>query len=147
MEHKSSIKSAVVDELLRICTFLFYYIILIGLGAAILVGAFWTSYHLIMDVLPVVRNGRAIILIIMAVIGICLLALMLGIYLIKPLFSFHKNTKNTRVEVFESECPELFEMIKDIANKTQCKMPKHVYLSPDVNACVFYDNTSVNFYR
>lgn len=141
MEHKSSIKSAVVDELLRICTFLFYYIILIGLGAAILVGAFWTSYHLIMDVLPVVRNGRAIILIIMAVIGICLLALMLGIYLIKPLFSFHKNTKNTRVEVFESECPELFEMIKDIANKTQCKMPKHVYLSPDVNACVFYDTS------
>ena len=128
MKHKSFIKSAVTNELFRICCFLLYYITLIGIGAAILVGSFWASYHLIMDVLPAVRNIRAMILIIMAVIGICLLALMLGIYLIKPLFSFHKNTKETRVEVFEEECPELFKMIKDIANKTQCQMPKHVYL-------------------
>lgn len=141
MKHLSPIKSAVTDELFRICCFLFYYIILIGIGAAILVGAFWASFHLITDVLPAARNIRVMIFIVMTVIGICLLALMLGIYLIKPLFSFHKNTKETRVEVFESECPELFEMIKDIAKKTQCKMPKHVYLSPDVNACVFYDTS------
>ncbi|WP_303874929.1 M48 family metalloprotease [Bacteroides acidifaciens] len=141
MKHRSTIKSAVIEELLRICCFLFYYIILIVIGAAILVGAFWASYHLILDVLPEVHNVRAMILIIMAVIGICLLALMLGIYLIKPLFSFSKNSKNTRVEVFESECPELFAMIRDLASNTQCQMPKHVYLSPDVNACVFY-NTS-----
>lgn len=32
-------------------------------------------------------------------------------------------------------------MIRDVARQTGCKMPKHVYLSPDVNACVFY-NTS-----
>lgn len=141
MSHQSSIKSAVLDELLRICCFLLFYIILIGFGAAIFVGAFWASYHLILDVLPEVRNIRAMILIIMAVIGICLLVLMLGVYLIKPLFSFSKNSKNTRVEVFESECPELFAMIKDLASNTQCQMPKHVYLSPDVNACVFYDTS------
>lgn len=141
MKYKSSIKSAAINELLRICCFLLYYIILIGIGAVILVGAFWASYHLILDVLPEIHNIRAMILIIMAVIGICLLALMLGVYLIKPLFSFSKNSKNTRVEVFESECPELFAMIRDLANNTQCQMPKHVYLSPDVNACVFY-NTS-----
>ncbi len=141
MDTQSSIKSAVINELLRIGGFLLYYIILIGIGAAILVGAFWASYHLILDVLPEVHNLRAMLLLVMSVVGICLLALMLGIYLIKPLFSFSKNTKNTRVEVFESECPELFAMIKDLANQTQCQMPKHVYLSPDVNACVFY-NTS-----
>ncbi len=32
-------------------------------------------------------------------------------------------------------------MIRDVADKTACRMPKHVYLSPDVNACVFF-NTS-----
>ena len=141
MSHQSLIKSAVLDELFRICCFLIFYIILIGLGAAILVGAFWTSFHLILDILPEVGNIRAMIFIVMLVIGICLLALMLGIYLIKPLFSFRKNTKATRVEVFESECPALFAMIKSLANNTKCQMPKHVYLSPDVNACVFY-NTS-----
>lgn len=141
MSHQSSIKSAVLDELFRICCFLIFYIFLIGVGSAILVAAFWASFHLILDILPEVGNIRAMIFIVMLVIGICLLALMLGIYLIKPLFSFRKNTKVTRVEVFESECPALFAMIKSLANNTKCQMPKHVYLSPDVNACVFY-NTS-----
>ena len=137
MSHQSLIKSAVLDELFRICCFLIFYIILIGLGAAILVGAFWASFHLIFDILPEVGNIRAMIFIVMVVIGICLLALMLGIYLIKPLFSFRKNTKATRVEVSESECPALFAMIKTLANNTKCQMPKHVYLSPDVKPACF----------
>lgn len=139
MKHKSSIKSAATNELLRIGCFLLYYIILIVIGVAVLVGAFWASYYLILVVLPVLHFRPMILIIMGTVIGICLLALMLGIYLIKPLFSFYKNSKNTRVEVFESECPELFAMIKDLADNTQCQMPKHVYLSPDVNACVFYN--------
>lgn len=118
-----------------------YYLLLIALGVIIVIGSFWGSYHLIIDVLPEVGSGRAIILIIMSVIGLCLLAIMLGIYLIKPLFAFKKNHNETRVEVFETECPDLFAMIRDVAGKTGCKMPKHVYLSPDVNACVFYDTS------
>ena len=136
-----NIKSAVINELLRIGCFLLYYWLLIALGVIIVIGSFWGSYHLIIDVLPEVGSGRAIILIIMSVIGLCLLAIMLGIYLIKPLFAFKKNHNETRVEVFETECPDLFAMIRDVAGKTGCKMPKHVYLSPDVNACVFYDTS------
>ncbi len=136
-----AIKSAVINELLRIGCFLLYYLLLIALGVIIVIGSFWGSYHLIIDVLPEVGSGRAIILIIMSVIGLCLLAIMLGIYLIKPLFAFKKNHNETRVEVFETECPDLFAMIRDVAGKTGCKMPKHVYLSPDVNACVFYDTS------
>ena len=136
-----NIKSAVINELLRIGCFLLYYLLLIALGVIIVIGSFWGSYHLIIDVLPEVGSGRAIILIIMSVIGLCLLAIMLGIYLIKPLFAFKKNHNETRVEVFETECPDLFAMIRDVAGKTGCKMPKHVYLSPDVNACVFYDTS------
>lgn len=136
-----NIKSAIINELLRIGCFLLYYLLLIALGVIIVIGSFWGSYHLIIDVLPEVGSGRAIILIIMSVIGLCLLAIMLGIYLIKPLFAFKKNHNETRVGVFETECPDLFAMIRDVAGKTGCKMPKHVYLSPDVNACVFYDTS------
>lgn len=136
-----NIKSAVINELLRIGCFLLYYLLLIALGIIIVIGSFWGSYHLIIEVLPEVGSGRAIILIIMSVIGLCLLAIMLGIYLIKPLFAFKKNHNETCVEVFETECPDLFAMIRDVAGKTGCKMPKHVYLSPDVNACVFYDTS------
>lgn len=91
-----NIKSAVINELLRIGCFLLYYLLLIALGVIIVIGSFWGSYHLIIDVLPEVGSGRAIILIIMSVIGLCLLAIMLGIYLIKPLFAFKKNHNETR---------------------------------------------------
>ena len=74
-----NIKSAVINELLRIGCFLLYYLLLIALGVIIVIGSFWGSYHLIIDVLPEVGSGRAIILIIMSVIGLCLLAIMLGI--------------------------------------------------------------------
>lgn len=141
MKPQSSIKSAVANELLRIVCFLVYYVILVGIGAAILIGAFWASDYLLLHLLPGTHNLRIVIIIVMLVVGMWMLALMLGVYLIKPLFSFNKNTKSTRLEVSESECPELFAMIRDIADKTKCRMPKHVYLSPDVNACVFYNTT------
>lgn len=141
-DHQSSIKSAVINELFRIGCFLLYYVMLIGFGVVILIAAYWISYHLptILDVLFRI-DIRIVILIVAVVVGICLLALMLSIYLIKPLFSFNRNTKITRVEVSESECPELFAMIRELAIQTKCQMPKHVYLSPEVNACVFYDTS------
>ena len=138
---EQNIKSAVIGELLRIVCFLIYYVILIALGVAIVWGSFWGSYHLLVDILPEVNSGRAIILIVLSVIGLCLLSIMLGVYLIKPIFAFNKNRNETRVEVKETECPALFAMIREVADKTGCKMPKHVYLSPDVNACVFYDTS------
>lgn len=141
MEHSSSIKSAVKDELFRIGCFLLYYILLIGLGVAILVGAFWGAYYLIFNVLLHVGSIRAMVLLVMVAVGLSLLALMLGVYLIKPLFSFKSDSKENRIEVFETECPELFTMIREVADQTRCPMPKHVYLSPDVNACVFYDTS------
>ncbi len=136
-----SIKSAVINEILRIACFIVYYIVLIAIGAAILAGAFWGAYHLVMDILPAVHSIRVIILLIMVAIGLCLLAIMLGIYLVKPLFSFYKNRNKTRVEVTAAECPELFAMVYELAEKIKCPKPKHIYLSPDVNACVFYDTS------
>ena len=44
-----NIKSAVINELLRIGCFLLYYLLLIALGVIIVIGSFWGSYHLIID--------------------------------------------------------------------------------------------------
>lgn len=137
---EKDIKSAVVGVLLRIICFIAYYIILIMFGIVIILGAVLLSYFLIFYGLPIMP-GKGIILILGAVIGLGLLSIMLGLYLVKPLFAFKKNKNDARVEIFENECPELFAMIRDVAKKIGCKMPKHVYLTPDVNACVFYDSS------
>ncbi len=138
-----NIKSAVIRELLRIIVFVIYYIALIAFGVAIILGLSWLGYYLITiasDLLFKI-NPYIIYLIVFAIIGLALLSIMLGIYLIKPLFAFKRKKNNNRIEIVEKECPLLFAMLRDVADRTGCKMPKHIYISPDVNACVFYDTS------
>lgn len=91
---KDNISQAVINELLRIICFVVYYITLITLGVALFVGAIWASFHIVVDIIPVVGNVRTMILLLMAVVGILLMAVMIGIYLIKPVFYMRRLTKN-----------------------------------------------------
>ncbi len=135
------IRRAAVLETLRIALFLVYYLALIALGAAILCGTVFAVRFLLVDVLPRLRNLRAIIALVVAAAGFGALALMFGFYLIKPVFSFTRNRDPRRLEVRRSDCPALFALIDALAARTGCRRPKRVFLSFDVNACVFY-NTS-----
>ena len=132
---KEDIRMAVAAELFRIFCFLLYYVALIALGVAIFVGAFYLTFGLAVIGMAIGAWWFTIL----AIIGLWTFVIMFGLYLVKPLFSFKKNENDSRMEVEEADCPELFAMLRDVAEKTQCKMPKHVFLSPDVNACVFYD--------
>jgi hypothetical protein len=58
------------------------------------------------------------------------------------LFSFTRSKEaDDSVEIKREDCPELFMVIDDIVKHTGCKKPKHVYLSVDVNACVFFNSS------
>lgn len=115
MKDNYNISQQVFNVLARIGLFLFYYVGLIALGLFIIWGVYKASYFVIDDVLSEVDSVRLLIIIVISWIGICLFALMFGAYLIKPLFSFHKNENDKRVEVTEEECPKLFTEIQDIA--------------------------------
>lgn len=137
-----NINRAVAGELCRIVLFVLYYVLHILMGLGLFVGAFFVGkFSLWLLVTAHVLNFGLITLGLAFNIAVWILAAMLGFYLIKPLFKFTKNQNPKRVEVTEPDCPQLFRMIREVALSTRCKMPKHVYLSPDVNACVFY-NTS-----
>lgn len=139
MENTYNIQTTATHVLLRIFVFLLFYMTLIAVGIGILVGAFKLSIWFINSDVFFVGGGRLFIIGIIALVGIWALAAMLGFYLIKPLFSSTKNTNENRLEIKKGDCPELFSMIEEVARKTKCKFPKHIYLSSDVNACVFYD--------
>ena len=139
--NSGSIRKESVKVLARIVAFVFYYILLIALGALIFVAAFFLSKYLIIYLFPEIHSGRLIVLLALVILGIWCLAGMFGLYLIKPLFSFKKNENPERVEVTQADCPELFAIIYDLADSVKCKRPKHVYLTTDVNACVFYDTS------
>lgn len=129
-------KKVIIAVWLRIACFLLCYICMMGIGVGIFAGLCWVLYHLIVTVLP--ESGKSFALVILAAIALCGIAISLAIYIIRP-FIYCKKSDPSQVEVFESECPELFAMIRDVAAKIGTKMPKHVYLSTFVRARVFYN--------
>jgi Zn-dependent protease with chaperone function len=74
-------------------------------------------------------------------IGLASLGFFILIFLFKFLFKRHKTDRSHLVEITRDQEPELFKFIEDIVNEVQTTFPKRIYLSADVNACVFYDSS------
>ncbi|HJL16626.1 MAG TPA: M48 family metallopeptidase [Sandaracinaceae bacterium LLY-WYZ-13_1] len=66
---------------------------------------------------------------------------MLFAFLVKGLFKIDRPDRAGLIEVTEDEEPKLFAFIHRLVEETGAPMPKHVYLSPEVNAAVFYDSS------
>lgn len=140
MKHDKAIARYSSDVVLKIGLFILVYICLIALGA----GLIWLAFQLaVLGFLhiPQMRSIRLMVVTGILIFGVICFALMFGLYLFKFLFTRQKNESEDGREVKEAECPQLFEAIRQVAAATGCPMPKKVYLSTDVNACVFY-NTS-----
>lgn len=143
--YKNEIRKETTKVLTRVVIFLCYYIALILVGIVLFAGAAILTY-LILDFMSFqtslsIRMVLACMVILVAMWVFCY---QIGGYLIKPLSTLSSNEdESRRVEITEKDCPLLFMMIKDVADATGNRMPKHVYLSPDVNAYVFYDSVSI----
>lgn len=133
-------KRQVKDVVFKIVLFVLVYVFLISLGAALIWFAVKLAYWMLVAI-PSISGIRAIIFMLLAIAGGVGFALMFGLYLVKFLFSKTRNESPKRQLVTEQECPELFKAIREVAESTNCPMPKKVFLSPDVNACVFYDTS------
>src|SRR6478752_4520608 len=70
----------------------------------------------------------------------------LGIFMFKALFFINKKDKSDDIEIKREEQPDLFEFIYKIADEAKAPRPHKIYLSSDVNACVFYDVSVINLF-
>jgi len=68
------------------------------------------------------------------------------INLLMFVFDIQRDTRKDRLEIDEHSCPMLFDAIKELVREEKCQMPKKVFLSPDVNACVFYNTSFWNIF-
>lgn len=142
-EIEANIKNEATTVLLRVALFIAYYTALILIGIALFAGAFFATYGLVSNIGDVAHISiRGIIYLIVALLAMWWFCIQIAGHLVGPLFTVHKTSGEGRVEVTRKDCPELFDIIVDIAKSTGNKMPKHVYLSAEVNAYVFYDSTS-----
>jgi len=72
--------------------------------------------------------------------GMIGLGLMVIYFLIKFIFAIKKYDRSGLYEITEKEHPDLYSFIRQLTKETRTPMPKRIYLSPDVNASVFYDS-------
>ncbi|MDW8850640.1 M48 family metalloprotease [Flavobacterium sp. MMLR14_040] len=63
------------------------------------------------------------------------------VFLFKFMFVKHTVDRSHLIEITREEEPKLFAFIADIVSVVKTDFPKKIYLSPEVNASVFYDST------
>jgi len=71
-------------------------------------------------------------------------AFFLAFFMIKGVFFIKRGETGTAIEVTASEQPRLFDFLNRLADAAGAPRPHRVYLTPRVNASVFYDLSLLN---
>lgn len=132
IQPSEAFRKDVIRTIGAIMFFIFVYLLLVAgaIGLAVLA--------VIGGVLLITTFPRFITL--MLGVGLIGMSLLVIYFLIKFMFSRNKVDRSDLIKVNEDEQPELFAFIRRLTSETQTPFPKAIYLSNDVNACVFYDS-------
>jgi Zn-dependent protease with chaperone function len=125
-------RRSVVIVLISLILFLLLYLSLI-------VASGWLLYQGIIYDMGEVNRGSTGLKIAMIV-----LPALLFLFLVKGLFKRGKRESEMRIEIKETEQPELFAFVRRLCQDTRAPFPYRIYLSPEVNAAVFYNSSLLN---
>jgi len=71
-------------------------------------------------------------------------SLMLTLFMAKSLFAVRKTGEPPGIEVFQEQEPELYAFLHELADEVGAPRPHRVFVTPEVNAAVFYDLSLLN---
>jgi Zn-dependent protease with chaperone function len=117
-------------------------LITLALYLGLLLGSFLLCRWLVIAPWPV-RMERGYGLVRIAAI-VC--SALLFLYLLKGLFKRSRQDESLLEEITEEEQPDLFAFIRRICADTGAPFPKHIYVTPEVNAAVFYHSSFLNLF-
>jgi Zn-dependent protease with chaperone function len=124
-------------EVARVVTsifrFIVTYIALVLAGIALAIGCAWAGFW----VVSYVKNLWTLAF----GIGLIGFGVMVLYFLLKFVFKRKTIDRSGMIEITVKDQPVLFDFIKKLAEETQTPLPKRIYLSPNVNAGVFYDSS------
>lgn len=133
----------VIRVIAGLLVFFLVYLALM-LGALALAGTFiWGGISLIH-----MMKGHGFIAIFFYVLSAIIIGWggILLFFLIKFIFSPYTDDAHYRIQIYEEEHPRLFAFIRQLTKDMQTSMPKKVYLTPDVNAAVFYNSSFLSMF-
>lgn len=142
-------RAQVVIVLASLFLFLVLYLGLVG-------GSAWVSYRCFAEIgsggstrhmSPAIRRGRRSSpednsVAMLAIVGIA--SGVLCLFLVKGFFKRSPEDKSLKIELKEQEHPQLFAFIRRLCRDTRAPFPHRVYVTPEVNAAVFYHESILN---
>ena len=129
----AAFKKQVGKVLISILAFFIVYLLLVTAAAALSVGCFYAGIFIIFKLASVLG--------LMLGLGLMALGVSVIFFLIKFIFAVSKDENASRVEITESEQPGLFAFIRKLTEETKTPFPRKIFISPYVNACVFYNSS------
>lgn len=126
-------KKEVVKVMFSILLFFVVYILLVLLALALAAACAYAG------IMAIVAAPRFIT--IALGLGLMGMGVLVCFFLIKFIFAVAKPDQSRNVEITEDDQPELFAFIRQITKDTQTPFPKKIFLSPEVNAAVFYNSS------
>ncbi len=133
IEPTSDFKKVALSVIGSIVLFFLVYVLLIVIGGVLLAASGVAGFWLI--------TARPGFITLALGGGLIALGVMFFAFLFKFIFSSNTNTNPHRKEITKEEHPDLFDFIKKLTEDTKTPFPKKVFVSPDVNAMVFYNSS------
>lgn len=128
-EFKKQVTKVIIAILLFLLTYIALLAVAVGLAIACCYAGVWIVIHFPKLITLILGAG-------LIAVGISVLY-----FLVKFVFAVSKDDNPGRVEITEAEQPRLFAFIRRLTTDTNTPFPKKIFLSPDVNACVFYHSS------
>ena len=145
MRENNAIRALGKTVLYRIALFVLVYLSLVALGLILLyIGYEWATFwgiDMLQRAFDGTNSGFVMLILLGAYLGVIALCLMFGLFLVKFIFTQLNVEEEGRIQVKENDCPQLFELIRHVAKATKCPMPHKVFLSTEINACVYFNTT------
>ncbi|MEI6408965.1 MAG: M48 family metalloprotease [Bacteroidota bacterium] len=132
IEPSASFRKEVRNVVVAIIAFILTYIVLIIL-------AFIFAYLCLALGLYIIKNvdgGYSHLV----GIGVIIMGALVFIFLVRFFFASPSGSQTDGIEIKKSDEPELFEFIQKIAGEVGTQFPKKIFLTPEVNASVFYSS-------
>jgi Zn-dependent protease with chaperone function len=128
-EFKKQVTKVIIAILLFLLTYMVLLAVAVGLAIACCYAGIWIVIQIPKPLTLILGGG-------LIAVGISVLY-----FLVKFVFAVSKDENPGRIEITAAEQPRLFAFIRRLTTDTNTQFPKKIFLSPDVNACVFYHSS------
>ena len=133
LQPSAGFRRQAIKVISAILLFLVTYLALLAAAVAFAVLCCFAGYWLVTEIPR--------LLTIVAGLGLIVLGGSVIFFMIKFVFAVSKDENDGRVEITEEEQPRLFAFVRQLTFETNTRFPRKIYLSSDVNACVFYNSS------